>query len=279
MMRLAEFGVFTGFAAVVHVGLFLQFGPSGAQSTGNAGQASISLVASNDAMADHVAAWTRPVEAAQQVHAALAAPAEPEPVFSTPQSGARPSKPVGPAPLTPALPHTAPRIDTETAKPATEWHAPKASSRPKTRTVKKTKPVAKTGKVAKPKTTSPARSQKAKGGQVGKTAGKAKVAQSASVSAATRRSLMANWGAAIRNRVERRKSYPAGTKVSGTTVLRITVSRAGRLKGVSIVRSSGSGRLDKAAVRAVQRARYPGAPKGLDAAQYKFNLPVTFQRK
>lgn len=89
---------------------------------------------------------------------------------------------------------------------------------------------------------------------------------------------MARWGASIRNQVERRKRYPAGTDANGKTVLRLTISRDGRLSGVSLISSSGSKTLDKAAIRAAQRARYPAAPKGLSAAQYSFNLPVSFKR-
>lgn len=282
MTRFGEGVAFTGIAVLVHVGLLVQFGPSGAQSQGAAGQASIALMVSSGDMAERVAAWTRPVEVMQAlavnpVPAIEEYPSTPA-VSRPPVPDALPTLPKLPA-LTAAAPVVMPRIDTQTAEPIGPRHAPAASPRPKERAVQKPEPAAKPKKRERQTASAPAKQQKAKGGQSGQNAGNAKVKQSASVSKATRRSLMAKWGASIRNRVERRKRYPSGTTASGTTVLRITISRGGRLKAVSVVKSSGSRSLDKAAVKAVQRARYAAAPKGLNAAQYSFNLPLAFKRK
>jgi len=61
--------------------------------------------------------------------------------------------------------------------------------------------------------------------------------------------------------------------------LRIAVSRAGGLRGVSIARSSGHSALDKAAVRAVKAARrFPAAPKALTNSSYSFTLAMQFAR-
>jgi len=92
-------------------------------------------------------------------------------------------------------------------------------------------------------------------------------------------SLRAGWGADIRARIERRKSYPRdGDGAAGTVKLRIVVGADGRLRGVAVIASSGSAALDAAAVRAVERAgRFPRAPKQLGAEEASFTLPVSFR--
>lgn len=92
-------------------------------------------------------------------------------------------------------------------------------------------------------------------------------------------SLMARWGAEIRNRVERRKSYPAAAAgASGKTVLQLSVTAGGRLAGVGVLKSSGVAAIDRAAVGAVRRAgRFPSAPEGLDAGPHAFRLSLTFR--
>jgi len=288
MSRFVEITSFTAIAVAVHVGLFVQLGPSGAQSQGATGQASISLAAASPDMVDRVAAWTRPVDMMQEVPAMpsrIPQQSTSMPAVSPPLDRTMPTVvPALPQPA-PAVPDALPRVDTQTAAPPRPQHAPEVSPRPQPRVAQKpktaAKPKPKTAAKPKPKRAgaTPAKSQKAKGGATGRNAGVKKKQKNASLSKAARQSLMARWGASIRNRVERRKRYPSGTTASGTTVLRITISRSGRIQGVSVVKSSGARRLDQAAIRAVKRARYSAAPKGLTAAQYKFNLPVAFRRK
>ncbi|MBU2980709.1 TonB family protein [Lentibacter algarum] len=274
MTRAGEFAAFFGLAALVHVGLFAQFGQSGAQSQGEAGQASVSLMTSPADMTARVAEWTRPVEAMQDLPEALA-----------PLNAAQTSaQPLAPLPTPPAMkPHqTTPlaapteghvQLDTQSATPTVAALAPDTSKRPKTRPAPAAKP-----RRSQPASSAPAK-QKASGGQTGQNAGNTAVTRSATLSKAKRRNLMAQWGASIRNRIERQKRYPSGTNASGTTVLRIVVSKAGRVVGVSLAKSSGNRKLDQAAIRAVKRARLTAAPKGLSAAQFKFNLPVAFSKK
>lgn len=282
MTRALEFMGFIGLAASVHVGLFVQFGPQGAQSEGSAGQASVSLVAGSQEMTERVAEWSRPVEAMQQVSVTSPAPDAPEaPTMAAPTPPRAPDKPKAPEARptpAPAPSETLPQVDTRTAQPSLLEHAPETSQRPQTRPTRPAEPKATPKKRKAKPAASPARSQDARGGQTGRHAGDTAKKQTASSSQAARRSLMARWGASIRNQVERRKRYPAGTDANGKTVLRLTISRDGRLSGVSLISSSGSKTLDKAAIRAAQRARYPAAPKGLSAAQYSFNLPVSFKR-
>jgi len=90
--------------------------------------------------------------------------------------------------------------------------------------------------------------------------------------------LKAGWGAAIRARVERRKSYPrdAGS-ASGTVTVEVSVARNGALLGVAVTSSSGSPALDAALLKAVRAAgRFPAAPAGLGEASYSFILPMNF---
>lgn len=90
-------------------------------------------------------------------------------------------------------------------------------------------------------------------------------------------SLKARWGGQIRARVERQKRFPRGQRGRGQVVLRLTVTRDGRIAGAAIARSSGNAAYDKAAMAAVSRAgRLPAAPAGLTDATYSFNLPMDF---
>lgn len=278
MTRAAEFLAFIGLAASVHVGAVVTFGLPGVQSQGSGGEASVSLVAASETMAAQVAAWSRPAEAMQEVAMPPQAPAAPSQSPSMPAPAPPQPQNALPAvqaiPKSPAAPEAAPQIDTQSAEPSLAEHAPMSSPRPRTRPAKTPAPAPRQSQTA----STASSAQKAKGGTEGRNAGDTKTRQSASLSTSARRSLMARWGSSIRNQVERRKRYPSGTTASGKTVLRLTVTREGRLARVAIVKSSGSSALDKAAVKAVRRARYAAAPEGLTAAQYNFNLPVSFTR-
>jgi protein TonB len=91
---------------------------------------------------------------------------------------------------------------------------------------------------------------------------------------------MANWGASIRARIEKRKRYPmAADGASGTVTVRLTVTRSGALAGLDIAASSGNAALDEAAIRAVRAAgRFPAAPDGLTQNSTTFTLPMRFAR-
>ena len=90
--------------------------------------------------------------------------------------------------------------------------------------------------------------------------------------------LRASWGAAIRKKIERRKSYPKGAgKAAGTATVQLTVTRAGGLAKVALARSSGHPALDAAALAVVRQAGgFPKAPAGLTEASYVFTLPINF---
>ncbi|WP_116083818.1 energy transducer TonB [Tropicimonas sp. IMCC34011] len=121
--------------------------------------------------------------------------------------------------------------------------------------------------------------QRAAGSGGGQNAGGNRQSSVATLSSAQVANLKAQWGASIRNRVERGKRYPSGARrASGTAVVQLTVTRAGGLAGVRLVQSSGNAAIDQAAVQAVQRAgRFPAAPSQLPGNAHSFNLPISFR--
>lgn len=99
------------------------------------------------------------------------------------------------------------------------------------------------------------------------------------LSRAERKSLLAAWGAQIRNEVEEAKRAPRNVRDTGRTILRITVSREGQLEAARVLEGAGSERLDQAALEAVRRAGvFPSAPEALDLARMSFDLPIQFTR-
>lgn len=295
MNSAVEFACFSGVALVLHVGFWSSLGDAGSEAAGAEGAAPMSLMAAPGEVADLVRDWTRPVE----VQASLAALAEapqgealdvalsaPVPVARVELVAVASLEAPSVAPRLPRVPEglaavaaadVAPVLaapDLPTARPV---HRPEASLQ-----VARVEPMPLVETTAPPKPVAPPSAavapQQAAGTAGGTHAGDRAAAQPATLSKAARQSLLAQWGATIRNRVEKRKSYPRGTRASGTTVLRVTVSRSGALVVVAVAKSSGHPDLDRAAVKAVRKARYPAAPKGLEAGEYHFNLPLAFRR-
>nr|WP_309504140.1 TonB family protein [uncultured Roseovarius sp.] len=280
MTRGADFYLFGGLALLVHLALWLGFAQGGLQSAGGGGTAIISLSAAPEQMARMVAEWDRPAEAMdtpprmampETVAAALPRAVETE---------QRPAILSAPAPLvamaSPQPPQLAPEVTRAPPRP-TVAEPPVASLRPKARPTQPT-PKAQPATAAPQPQISSRQSQKAAGGQTGQNAGNSKVRTQATVSDAARQSHVAQWGAAIRARVERRKQYPTGTRASGRAVIRIKVAPTGRLISATLTTRTGDARLDRAAIKAVQSARFPKAPRALSAASYQFNLPISFRK-
>lgn len=84
----------------------------------------------------------------------------------------------------------------------------------------------------------------------------------------------AAWATQIHNAIERKKFYPKGTRARGRVVIDVTIDRNGRLLQASIVQPSGFGVLDRAALEAVKRARFPKAPESLQQPRYNFRIPI-----
>lgn len=97
-------------------------------------------------------------------------------------------------------------------------------------------------------------------------------AKAGGLTKAQQTALRNDWGAGILAKVKRNIRAQSGQAQRPGT-LAITVRRDGRLAGVSLRRSSGNARLDKAALSAVKRAgRFRPAPTGLGQASYTFAL-------
>jgi protein TonB len=64
----------------------------------------------------------------------------------------------------------------------------------------------------------------------------------------------------------------------GTVRLKLLISPEGEIASLEVVKSSGSRRLDNAALEAVRRARFPRPPAGMTDRQRWYEFPVNFVR-
>ncbi|SIS50185.1 TonB family protein [Phaeovulum vinaykumarii] len=284
--RTAEIVAFTALALALHgaaFGVVPRPDPAGVTAAGSGGQEVISLEA---------------VPASVQARIDfLDRPRLPAPQMTLPDSPPRIEVPLRlPAP-TLTLPATAPVIDLPRIAPLPVPPAdlspappqetqPVADLPPEARIAPPEKPARPDRRAERPRpapapATAPQQAQRAAGAGGGAAAGTAGPAASrATLSPAQQAELRASWGAAIRARIEHRKSYPAAAgRAAGVVTLRLTVARSGALAGAHVARSSGHAALDAAALAAVRRAgHFPAAPRGLSAPQYTFSLGVRFAR-
>lgn len=288
MNRAAEFAL-AGIAALgLHLAGFAALGgsvPAGVKSAGAGGTALVSVAPSDATLADLIDRWERPPsltapDTPMTPQAPDPAPQIAQPPQTLPDLAPVPDLPpiiaetppsvlAPPEPPPMSLPDPEPAVKAQTAEVAPEA-APKPAPDPKPTPAPKA---------------APAEAAPAQAGQVAEgtgnrgAAGNDGTAQAATQSDAQTADLRAGWGADIRARIERRKAYPRdGDGASGTVKLRLTVGTDGRLAAVQIVASSGSDALDAAAIKAVQRAgRLPKAPRGLEAGQVTFTLPISFK--
>jgi protein TonB len=63
----------------------------------------------------------------------------------------------------------------------------------------------------------------------------------------------------------------------GTVMLRVLVDRSGRAAGVELERSSGSSRLDQAAIEAVKSWRFVPAKRGSESVDATVLVPIIFK--
>ncbi|MCU0815176.1 MAG: TonB family protein [Cypionkella sp.] len=283
-------------ALALHLGAFaLHPGPAGAVASGDGGAALVSLEAAPASISSMVAAWDRPPEMAQE---APAPPPAPTLETSVPARPILPTASPTSAPALLILPTLLPPSEAE-ATPQRQAEAPEAPSEPPPSTRPKPRPdpvaqrPAQTAPQRERAPEQPARrdaqaaapstgqaAQRAAGAGGGARAGQGGSSEAGTLSKAAIIDLRAEWGAKIRARIESRKRYPAGAgRATGTVTLRLTISRAGALTGVSVAGPSGHAALDEAALRAVRAAgKFPAAPAGLAEASYSFTLPMTFSR-
>ncbi len=316
MMRFGEILSFSGIALGLHLGAWAWMSSSDqigdVAGGGDAGDGPVSVIAASGEIADLVEAWTSPTEVMTTApdHPVLpptaGMSADVETAALTPENIAPPP------PLDTAIesaPEQMPEVDATAAaliampEPQAESPpAPRPKARPKDLNITKAAPKPKSApkpapkpatqkqpkkqpKKAAPKAAQPKAQAVAKGGgqkaagQANGTTGGKNSAGTAKLSKAAEQSLIGKWGGGIRRAIERKKQYPRGGRANGTVKLRVTVAPQGRLIGVKVLASSGDAALDQAAVRAVQKARLPKAPKGLTKASYPFNLPISFKRR
>ena len=288
-------GLALALALGLHLAVFA-FRPeaAGAVSSGAGGADLVSLQAADASLSDLVAEWDRPPAPQSEALAELAPPPMQAEAPAAPAMAEAPPQLPPPAALTPpAMAEALPSFDQPPPpppEPAPVAEAPAAPEPPKVRP--KPKPTPRTAETepqqaakpaAKPAPAKPSTAQapqRASGSGGGPQAGTRGTAQAATLSKAQLNDLKASWGASIRSRIERRKTYPSAARgAAGTVTVRLTVSRSGQLGAVTVTKSSGNAALDQAATRAVTSARkFPAAPKGLTDASYSFTLPITFSR-
>ena len=116
-------------------------------------------------------------------------------------------------------------------------------------------------------------SERGRTARSGKKAGSSREAGNAAVS---------NYPGQVVSRLRRNLRYPSQARrqrIRGEVHVRFTVSRSGSVAGVSIVRSSGSAVLDKAALDTVRRAApFPAIPAGAGRSNWPFTVPLAFTR-
>lgn len=211
-------------AISLHLGAFaLRPAAVGAMSSRAGGADLVSLQAADASIAAMVDAWDRPPEV---VTVPDAPPPQPVQTTALPDLRALPDPPLNlPEPAKKAKPPAKTTAKAAKAKQASELQA---------------------GRTA----------QRASGTGNGTQAGAGGTAAAATLSKATVNNLRASWGASIRSRIERRKTYPSTARgASGTVTVRLSVSHAGQLLGVSVAKSSGNAALDQAALNAVTAAK------------------------
>lgn len=276
MKQILEFSVFLVIATTSHFAFFQGEQEGSVEAAGNAGAEVITLAASNESLSAMVQAWERPVQAVQTVAMPQQVVAE-----SQPDVMRRPSQSIMPLPRSSApsvvavQPQALDLPTVDTSNPPQPNFAAVQSARPQLRPAPPPRAVAKSK--AKKKSTS-AKRQVASGAGAGKAAGKKKKAKAPAKRQASSPAAKARWGGSIRSAVERRKAYPANTRARGKVVLTVAVSSNGRLASVKVKRSSGNRALDNAALRAVKRARFKAAPKGVKSGMHYFSLPISFSR-
>lgn len=84
----------------------------------------------------------------------------------------------------------------------------------------------------------------------------------------------ARWYSQVQAAIARRRPKSLGE--SGTARVRFVVSSSGAVSSIGLARSSGSARLDRAALAMVRGARIPAPPDGVTGSRHPFTIPVRF---
>lgn len=105
------------------------------------------------------------------------------------------------------------------------------------------------------------------------------VSRGGAASSAASRTISPSWEEALSAWIEAHKFYPELAQQrgeQGTVMVRFTVMRDGQVVGVTLVRSSGSGSLDRAAETILQGARVPPLPGAMSQPQITITVPVRY---
>lgn len=257
----------------------------GATAAGDGGTELVTIAPVSGDVAALIAAWEAPPVVAPDLPEPVA---EPAPDLSVPVPERAPEPPnsdtaVPPSPealapppsmQAPTAPDAAPPPKPEpTVRVNPDLH-PKARPAPKSDPTPTPKPQPK--REPKP---APVPAAQAAGEGDGGAVGQEGQAQAGTADSAGMQDALVAWGADIRARIERKKTYPrAADGATGVVTLVITVSTDGALLSVSVAASSGNPVLDAAAVQAVQAARLSKGPAGMNAAGHSFRFRLRYER-
>jgi protein TonB len=313
-MRVVEALVFVSLATGAHIGVWaVTPAVMGARAVGVASTDTMTLASATPAQAAMAVAWSRPPETTSATPVALVAPentSTPKITYKEPivtrtaqpsylrapissDAVAMPDKmplPVLPNPDIPLQTATlaAPVTDTS-PRPSPEQDQVARSASPQA-----LKQPAPDTKIALPSPSEPLQNQTrpqprpdraaaaaprqgTSAPKASATAGAAGNAQSSARDATATHALLSSWGAQIHAKIQRNVIYPKGANDVGIAKISLSVRTDGTLVDMSVVRSSGSDALDKAALRAITRAkRFAKAPRGLDAPSYALTVQVSF---
>ncbi|WP_414898693.1 energy transducer TonB [Rhodovulum sp. YEN HP10] len=274
---------FGGLALVLHLALWPGDEAPGISAAGSGGEDLATLAAATAAIARQVSEWDSPPAPPQ----ALPAPEAPPPPEAPPELLPPELVPelTAPAPRRPDLPRLAaltapeppPPEHQPDPDPKPEVHqaradTPRPAERPDAKPAPKPQPATQQAVRAAASQSSEAQQAQKAAGAGGAARGRAGEATVATRDPGRVATLMAEWGAAIRARIQRRVPEGAGR---GKALVELTVSARGALVSVRVVRSSGNARLDGLALAAVRQAgRFPAAPAGLGDAARSFSLEV-----
>lgn len=268
MRRLVETLVFTSAALATHILIFMQPATGGAQSSGQGGEALVSLTGATAQTRQMVEDWDRPPETTPAV-LEVVQPPEPDrrDLPQVPTLDPTEAPMVLPSMAAPPPPVDVPSVQTQAAPPP-PTAAPPDAIRPQTRPDRAST------------NAQPAQAeQKAAGSGGGTRFGLSGASTGSTLAPARAAELQAIWGAGIRAQIERRKRFPSGGRGSGQVVVTLTISRTGQLLGHGIQQSSGNAAFDQAALQAVARAgQFDAAPAELAQSSYRFALPISFSR-
>ncbi|WP_069298296.1 TonB family protein [Neptunicoccus sediminis] len=291
----AEMLVFGAIAISVHAAGFWVAPETGEDGGGQQGEMMLSLHGVTPQIEAMVADWTRPPDVQADQPAPVSSPVQTVQTAPAPPLEVSQFAPVqlqapeaaqadDPARETPSInTHSAPQLPKVDPPPKVR---PKPRPVPKQATKVKPKPkktAAKAQPEQAPKTARKAQKaqdaqqqQKAAGAgstQTAGTRGKAKVKSGNAKSAARALDV---WGAQVRRAIERRKRPVRGLKRRAALVLEVTVAANGQVLSYRIVKSSGNGKADKAALRAVNGVRTPPAVQGVAVSKHSFRIPMLF---